>query len=135
MSKEEIVIHEETLLVGKVKFKTHGDYKIIVKKDLGKINVKLLDETGTYPLANLKYKGEGPEDTKIEGITDDNGVFRHTQIPLGYYEIEIENEYKTIIPTIRMNDFALHYQIVENYRVEIKNEIEKNKEIKYDFPL
>lgn len=85
------------------------------------ISVLLRSNSGAVPLAKVNYKIKVNEGRTLTGVTDKNGLIKHSHIPPGDYPIELEGKpMDTLVPTLpvhiapcelRVPDFFLFDEI------------------------
>jgi hypothetical protein len=77
------------------------DESIEVKyESTGHLSVRLLDASGTVPLADRKLKTEIPDEGSVELTSDGKGKVFHADVPFQDYELELEGGGKVVVPAV-----------------------------------
>lgn len=72
----------------------------IVWEPVGHLSVKLLDASGTRPLANASLTVQVPKEGKVELSTDSDGSAFHADVPFQDYELDLGEIGKVTVPAV-----------------------------------
>jgi hypothetical protein len=126
--KKDIQVSDEEVTERRMAVSTGARVLIKVERDHGQIWAALYDETGSHLLADVPYRGDLDGGRVVEGTTDEQGVLRHKDLPIGDYAFTIAGSQRTFIPTIASDEAEPHQQVVIGYQVEEPAPVEEDGE-------
>jgi hypothetical protein len=100
--------------------RTGAKHRVFLGKPAGFISARLLDASGTLPLAGRKVSVEVPGEGKVELETDDAGKVSLPHVPFQDYELELEGGVTVAVPAVGSKS-EVHVRHVPDERAAFVN--------------